>query len=135
MIVLDTNVLSELIRISPSESVKSWLNHKTKNQVLATTVITTYEITYGLQRLPEGKKKKQVQQRFDLLVQNYDFTVISLDIQVANLAGKMKAHRESLGLASQHMDMLIASMTAVNHAQLASNSKCKRFYSNGYRYY
>ena len=55
MIVLDTNVISELFRQRPDPQVMSWLELLTDD--VAITTITLAELLAGVQRLPEGKRK------------------------------------------------------------------------------
>ena len=57
MIILDTNVLSELMRMKPNPSVFNWVNSQTVNE-LGITAITVSEILYGMGKLSEGKKKQ-----------------------------------------------------------------------------
>jgi toxin FitB len=56
VIILDTNVLSELSRQDPSERVLSWLDAQPTDQT-ATTAVTAAELRYGVARLPEGRRK------------------------------------------------------------------------------
>lgn len=57
MIVLDTNVLSELMRPSPEPRVVAWLDAQEASFV-SITAITVAEILYGIQRLPEGHRRR-----------------------------------------------------------------------------
>ena len=56
MIILDTNVLSELMRANPDENVLAWLDVQNM-QDLQTTAVTVAELFYGVQRLPHGRRK------------------------------------------------------------------------------
>ena len=56
MIILDTNVLSELMRASPATAVVSWLDAQPAAAV-ATTAVTVAELLYGVARLPDGTRK------------------------------------------------------------------------------
>ena len=57
MIILDTNVLSELMRMKPNPLVFNWVNSQPVNE-LGITAITVSEILYGMGKLPEGKKNR-----------------------------------------------------------------------------
>ena len=59
MIVLDTNVISELIRATPDPGVRAWVNSRPSTQV-ATTAITAGELHYGVARLPVGQRRQQL---------------------------------------------------------------------------
>lgn len=69
MIILDTNVISEIIKKQPDEHVANWLrNQDTSN--LATTAITVAELLAGICRMPEGKRRKV--HRYDRQAGAYD---------------------------------------------------------------
>ncbi|HEY2632318.1 MAG TPA: PIN domain-containing protein [Solirubrobacteraceae bacterium] len=61
MNLLNTNVLSELIRHEPNKRVMSWLDSLDATEV-ATTAITPAELLYGIARLPQGHRKRQLSQ-------------------------------------------------------------------------
>ena len=63
MVVLDTNVVSELMKANPDEQVHKWFLSLGEIR-LTTTAVTVAEIEYGLQRLPAGKRKTDLQERF-----------------------------------------------------------------------
>ncbi len=56
MSVVDTNVVSELMRPSPSSQVRDWISAQAPGE-LCTTAVTVAEIRYGLERLPDGRRK------------------------------------------------------------------------------
>jgi predicted nucleic acid-binding protein len=59
VILLDTNVISELIRPKPDEGVTEWLD-TLDSAAVATTAITAAELLYGIARLPAGKRKERL---------------------------------------------------------------------------
>jgi toxin FitB len=59
VIVLDTNVISELARLAPDPGVLSWLDLLETSEV-ATTAITAAELRYGVARLPDGRRKREL---------------------------------------------------------------------------
>jgi len=59
MIILDTNILSELMRNKPNSSVMAWVN-SCQAYELGITSITMSEILYGIGKLPEGKRKQSL---------------------------------------------------------------------------
>jgi predicted nucleic acid-binding protein len=123
MIILDTNILSELIRPTPAPEVKNWLLERTDDEPLATTVITIMEIEYGLARLREGARRKDLEDRFAALTgRQFEFTVLPFDEKAARLAGKLRARRESMGLHAQSADMMIAAIALIEGASLATRN-------------
>jgi predicted nucleic acid-binding protein len=70
VIVLDTNVVSELTRQCPEENVLSWLDSISTHDVV-TTAVTAAELLYGVTRLPDGHRKVALTQAVHALL-NYD---------------------------------------------------------------
>jgi len=78
MIVVDTNVVSELMRPSPSLRVRDWVDAQAPGE-LCTTAVTVAKIRYGLERLPDGRRKDsllatatEVFAAFSEFIQPYD---------------------------------------------------------------
>ncbi|MFO7543759.1 MAG: PIN domain-containing protein, partial [Thiobacillus sp.] len=67
MIVVDTNVISEVMRPQPSPAVLDWLNTQDSNLLFITTV-TLAEIRYGLRVLPVGLRRQQLKTRFEQFI-------------------------------------------------------------------
>ncbi|MGH3193270.1 MAG: PIN domain-containing protein, partial [Streptosporangiaceae bacterium] len=57
MIILDTNVVSELMRPEPAPQVATWIRGRDRRE-LCMTSITLAEIRYGIARLPDGRRKQ-----------------------------------------------------------------------------
>ena len=57
MIILDTNVVSELMRSEPAPSVASWVRDRDRRE-LRTSAVTLAEVRYGIARLPDGRRKQ-----------------------------------------------------------------------------
>lgn len=123
MIILDTNVLSELIRPAPAAEVKNWMLERTGEEPLATTAITIMEIEYGLARLPDGARRKDLEERFAALTgRQFEFAVLPFDEKAARLAGKLRSKREATGLHAHSADMMIAAIALIEGASLATRN-------------
>ena len=70
MIVLDTNVISELTRPEPASAVINWLNGVTGNQIFITSV-TVGELLYGVARMPMGRRKNVLTAKINELLTTY----------------------------------------------------------------
>lgn len=79
MIVVDTNVISELTRQTPAPDVVSWLDSLAAGEV-ATTAITAAELLYGVARLPDGRRKTELSAALNgLLSDDFEGRVLSFD--------------------------------------------------------
>jgi predicted nucleic acid-binding protein len=122
MILLDTNVVSELMRPTPDPKVRAWLGGLGATP-LATSAVTIAEIVFGLARLPEGKRRSELMERFDALILGPPtLPVLDLGAQAGRLAGEFRALREGLGLGSSPSDMMIAGVAMANGASLATRN-------------
>jgi predicted nucleic acid-binding protein len=119
MIVLDTNVVSELMKPVLDPVVRDWLS-RSSDLPLITTAVTVVEIECGLQRLPAGRRKSGLLARFEDLAGL--LTVLPLDQQAARAAGRLKATREAAGLGSHSSDMMIAGIVSNAGAVLATRN-------------
>ena len=82
MIILDTNVISEIIKKQPDEHVANWLrNQDTSN--LATTAITVAELLAGICRMPEGKRRKYTDTTVKLALMTLEDRTFAFDTQAA----------------------------------------------------
>src|SRR4051794_11706962 len=97
MIVLDTNVVSELMKPERHPNVRAWLHAHPVGE-LATTTITLAEIGYGLARLPEGRRRFELETNFQtFLVRGLGPRVFEFDRVAAQLYGEMVVAREKVG--------------------------------------
>ncbi len=97
MIILDTNVVSELMRLSPDISVRNWLTD-IGTAPLTTTTVTIAEIEFGIRRLPDGRRRTDLQARFEAIVGALG--ALPLDEPAARETGRLRAMREAAGLSS-----------------------------------
>jgi len=122
MILLDTNVLSELMRSNPSPRVSAWVAQQSPGE-LCTTSITEAEILYGIEVLAKGKRREQLLAAADAMF-NEDFAgrVHSFDEDAARALAKIAARRRGLGRPISHADAQIASIAQVRADKLATRN-------------
>ncbi|MCP4995625.1 MAG: type II toxin-antitoxin system VapC family toxin [Gammaproteobacteria bacterium] len=97
MILLDTNVVSEVMRIAPSETVVEWLNNQ-KSSSLYISTVTIGEIEYGLRILPVGKHRLQLKERFEQFVSlAFALRILAYDEAAARTYGEVMGHRKEIG--------------------------------------
>lgn len=108
MIILDTNVVSELMKPAPSSQVLDWMRGQDQKD-LAITVITLAEIYYGLGRLPEGKRREDLHRRFEMLIdKGFRDRLLNFDSRAALAYGELCNTRLQQGLHVDAFDMMIA---------------------------
>jgi toxin FitB len=122
VIVLDTNVLSELTRKSPAPGVVSWLDSLLSAEV-ATTAITAAELRYGVARLPSGHRKAELTAAIDALLRDdFQGRVLSFDEPAAQPYAHIVSGRERLGQPISVADAQIAAICRTVDATLATRN-------------
>jgi toxin FitB len=122
VIVLDTNVISELTRQAPEPDVISWLDSLPVAEV-ATTAITAAELCYGVARLPSGRRKTELAAAVHGLL-NDDFRgrVLAFDDRAAPRYADLVSARDQLGRPIGVADAQIAAICRVLDATLATRN-------------
>lgn len=122
MLVLDTNVISELVRATPSPSVLTWLDDQLPEEVW-TTSVTVFELRCGIELLPKGKRRQQLDQLVSVILdQTFQGRVLTVDAAAAADAAKLTQRRRDHGLGSEIRDMLIAGVTHSRHGRLVTRN-------------
>ena len=110
MIVIDTNVLSELMTSTPRPSVQQWIDDQDADQLFLTT-ISIGEIEFGLCGLPAGHRRQSLSAAFtQLLASAFDGRILPLDTISAQLYGSIRARRKSIGRPISSQDAQIAAI-------------------------
>jgi predicted nucleic acid-binding protein len=122
MIVVDSNVISELIKLAPAAEVKRW--HRFQREIdLYTTAITQAEMLYGAAVLPEGRWKTELtgalRQIFDSV---YGGRVLAFDSRAAMHFAELVAGQKSIGRDIKVPDAQIASIVRSHGAVLATRN-------------
>lgn len=121
MIILDTNVLSALMRQIPDAKVVDWLDHQPRTSIW-TTSVTVLEIRFGLQILAAGKRRSSLLQAFEMLLDKIGHRVTSFDGAAAQQAASLMASRHKKGRPGDLRDTMIAGIVLANHATLATRN-------------
>jgi predicted nucleic acid-binding protein len=110
VIVIDTNVISEVMKTSPSLAVLEWLNQQNSNSLFVST-ITLGEIEYGLRILPTGKRRHELKERFEQFIfQAFRQRILVFDETAARSYGEVMGHRKELGRPMSVPDGQIAAI-------------------------
>ena len=110
MIILDTNVISELMRAEPAEGVARWIADRSTTS-LCTTVITQAEILFGAQLLPKGKRRDAIEQKADVLFdRGFAGRVFPFDGEAARAYARIAGTRSRAGRPISMADAQIAAI-------------------------
>lgn len=122
MILLDTNVISALMRQDPDAAVVSWLDLQPAESIWTTTV-TVFEVITSLRLLADGRRRRDLELSFEaLLREELDGRVQSFDTSAAVAAGEIAAHRQAAGRTLGIRDVQIAGIATARRAQLATRN-------------
>ena len=122
MIVLDTNVLSELLRPAPETRVMAWVDEQPRAS-LFTSAVTQGEILYGIRLMPEGQRRKKLwDAAVAIFVEDFSGRVLSFDGDAANNYADIGASRRAAGRPISQFDAVIAAITRSRGAILATRN-------------
>ena len=121
MIILDTNVVSELMRSEPAPQVANWIRDRDRRE-LCTTVITLAEIRYGIARLPDGRRKQVLLTAADDTFSAFEDQILQVDTAVAEQYAVVASTRGRAGKPIASMDALIAAVCRSRNAALATRN-------------
>jgi|SRR5579871_3612121 len=112
--LLDTNCISELVRLQPDQRVLDWMNAADEN-LLYVSVLTFGEIRKGVAGLPQGKRRTQLETWLELDLQaRFSGRILAVDTAVANRWGLLAAGAKRKGRPLSAIDGLLAA-TALHH--------------------
>lgn len=122
MIVLDTNVISEVFRPAPDERVVGWLEALTGD--VAITSVTLAELLAGVRRLPSGRRKEELASRIDAAIEPYrgSRSVLPFDHLAADRYADVLVARESAGSPIGTADAQIAAICLAHGATCATRN-------------
>ncbi|HYY88056.1 MAG TPA: type II toxin-antitoxin system VapC family toxin [Chloroflexota bacterium] len=128
MIVVDTNVVSELMRPSPSAVVVGWMRRN--DSQLYTTSITLAEIRYGIERLADGRRKELLRSTAEEVFADFTERVLPFDAEAAVAYATIVSDRDRAGRPIDGFDAQIASICRAHRAALATRN-AKDFQDTG----
>ncbi|MDW3680713.1 type II toxin-antitoxin system VapC family toxin [Cupriavidus sp. CV2] len=122
MILLDTNVLSELLRPAPEGRVLTWMAAQPR-ATLFTTSVTRGEMLYGIKVLPDGRRQQGFLAAI-LAIFNEELAgqVLNFDSDAADAYAEIAARSRSLGKPISQFDAMIAAIARSRGAHLATRN-------------
>ena len=122
MIILDTNVLSELMKPKPSAHVVRWIEKQPASE-LCTTAITEAEIFYGIELLGKGKRREALLTAAEaMFLEDFRGRIFGFESDAARDFSRIAARRRALGKPISHADAQIAAIARAHGAKLATRS-------------
>jgi predicted nucleic acid-binding protein len=122
LIVLDTNVVSELMRAEPAPAVMDWVNAQPSDQLWLCSVVVA-ELLYGVGRLPEGAHKRQLASAVEAMVfEDFAGRTLPFDLEAAAAYAQLVTQRKRAGEPIAMADAQVGAICAVHGATLATRN-------------
>ena len=122
MILLDTNVLSELMQRQPEPTVIAWLDAQAADSLWLTSV-TLFEARFGIAALAAGRRRNSLLQSLESLVsEDLQYRIAAFDSSAAQHAARLAAERKRLGRPVDMRDTFIAGIVLAQGATLATRN-------------
>lgn len=123
MILIDTNVVSEVLRSTPSRSVMHWLDGNFEGCAISS--ITVLELEVGVQMLPSGRRRDRLQSAVTLAIDRFRPRILAFDDDAARAAAGLFGLAKSKGLPVEQLplklaDLQIAAIAIANDCALAT---------------
>lgn len=123
MILLDTNVISELMKPQPNQNVIRWIDRNNCLRLFVSTV-TIAEISYGLHALPQGQRRNLLEHAFNKTIQlAFQHRILAFDEAAAHSYGKIMAERKAKGRPFGVPDGQIAAIAHSKGFSLATRNE------------
>lgn len=120
MIVLDTNVLSEPLKIGPDEHVLAWLG--SLDEVAGVTSVSVGELLTGVRALPTGRRRKGLLEAIESTLRSFAGAVLAYDEPAARHYARLQERRRAAGRPLAIEDGMIAAICTARGATLATRN-------------
>jgi predicted nucleic acid-binding protein len=122
MLLLDTNVVSELMRATPEAKVLAWVDEQPASSLFL-SAISQAEVLYGIALLPEGRRKQGTAEAADLAFTRYFFgRILPFDSAAAGAYAAIALERRAIGRPIAQFDAQIAAIARSRGATLATRN-------------
>jgi len=121
-ILLDTNVLSEVMRHQPEPAVMAWIDAQDPDELWTCTIVVA-EVFSGLDLMPEGRRKRQLLKKAEQVFSTlFAGRICAFDQTAAKVCGAILRARRAAGRPIDEMDAMIAATALANDATLATRN-------------
>jgi len=122
MILLDTNVVSEVMRPRPESSVADWLDRQPSEELWTATAVLA-ELLSGIEVMPFGRKQIELRTAIEgMVAEDFQDQILFFDVAAARRYAQILSTRRRLGHPIHEMDALIAATALANGATLATRN-------------
>ena len=122
MILLDTNVLSEMMKRAPAERVVQWMADQPATS-LYTTSITQAEILHGIMLLPSGRRRRAIEAAAEKMFgEDFDGRILPFGSDAAHSYARIASDRRRAGRPISHFDVQIAAIGRSAGAAIATRN-------------
>ena len=122
MIILDTNVVSEPLRLNPDPQVVEWLDGQAPETLYLTT-ITLAELLSGIELMPAGRKRTKLQTALsEQMLPLFNQRILSFDIEAASHYARLNAKTRGAGRAISFADCAIAAIATTHGFSIATRN-------------
>ncbi|MEQ1949499.1 MAG: type II toxin-antitoxin system VapC family toxin [Bryobacteraceae bacterium] len=121
MILLDTNVISELLKPQASGAVLLWLDAQPRSTVCL-SVISQAELLRGVMHLPEGRRKREIGTAVEQMLATFQGRLLPFDESAARAYAEVVSDRRVAGRPIADFDAMIAAIARINDATLATRN-------------
>ncbi len=122
MIVLDTNVLSELMRDEPDARITAWLDAFPRKDIWI-TAISIFELRFGIELHAKGRRRSQLEHSLaQILNAGFRERILNFDEKAANAAALISAKHRLVGHSKEVRDTFIAGIAMSQNADLATRN-------------
>jgi toxin FitB len=122
MIIVDTNIISELMRRDPAVAVVDWFNMANPG-MLWTSSIVTMEVRFGLESMPVGKRRSALTSAFEDMVELlFAERILDFDEAASRITASLMARRKQAGITIDLRDSMIAGMALSRRAVLTTRN-------------
>lgn len=122
VIVLDTNVVSELMRPQPDVKVTGWLNGFSRQEVWI-TAISIFELRFGIELHAKGQRRSDLEESLARILEaGFHDRILNFDEKAANAAALLSAKQRAMGRSREVRDTFIAGIVSAHRADFATRN-------------
>ena len=122
MLVLDTNMLSEIMRPEPERRVADWIVRQQSDELFTAAVCQT-EILSGLAVMPSGRRRTELEEAARaMFTDDFDGRVLPFDIEAASAYAEVFAARRKAGRPGGTIDLMLAAIARVREASVVTRN-------------